>query len=122
MNMDGNEATAKPRFRTMSLAALVLGMWLACGASLSGSSAPKGEHWAYRPLAQPVVPSVQNAAWVRSPIDAFVLARLEAAGMKPSPEADRRTLIRRVYFNLTGLPPTPEDVKAFIDDPAADAY
>src|SRR5688500_17144101 len=79
-------------------------------------------HWSYQPLVAPGVPQVENATWVRNPIDAFILAELESANMQPSPEADRRTLIRRVSFNLTGLPPTPEDVKAFVDDPAPDAY
>ena len=105
----------------------VLRAWIDQGAAWPDSASvqladPKKEHWAYQPLVAPAVPAVQDAAWVRNPIDAFVLSKLQAAGMKPSPEADRRTLIRRVYFNLTGLPPTPEEVKAFVDDPAPDAY
>jgi hypothetical protein len=65
---------------------------------------------------------VKNAAWVRNPIDAFVLARLEAEGLSPAPEADRRALARRLSLDLTGLPPDPADVEAFVKDPAPDAY
>jgi hypothetical protein len=79
-------------------------------------------HWAFQKPVHPVPPAVRNAAWVRTPIDAFVLARLEAAGLAPAPPADRVTLLRRVTFDLTGLPPTPEDVAAFIADDRPDAY
>src|SRR4029077_17528281 len=78
--------------------------------------------WSLRPLARPAVPAVRNAAWVRNPIDAFVLARLEQQGLTPSPEADRRTRIRRLTFDLLGLPPTPDEIDAFVADPAPDAY
>jgi hypothetical protein len=80
------------------------------------------DHWAYRPLKRPAVPAVKMAGWVRNPIDAFVLSRLEAQGMTPSPPADRRTLIRRVTFDLIGLPPTPEEIDAFLADTSPDAY
>jgi hypothetical protein len=79
-------------------------------------------HWAYVPPKRPEIPAVSNQAWVRNPIDAFVLARLDHEGLKPSPEADRTTLIRRVTFDLTGLPPTPAEVNAFIADKSPDAY
>lgn len=82
----------------------------------------KPEHWSYRPLVQSAAPGVKDAGWGRNPVDAFILAKLESQGMKPSPEADRRTLIRRVYFDLTGLPPTPAEVRAFLDDASPDAY
>ncbi|MDX2035503.1 MAG: DUF1549 domain-containing protein [Isosphaeraceae bacterium] len=78
--------------------------------------------WSLRPLADPVPPRVVDSGWVRTPIDAFILAELERSGMKPSPEADRRTLIRRLTFDLIGLPPTPEEIAAFEADPRADAY
>ena len=78
--------------------------------------------WAYRTPARPEVPMVRNRAWLRNPIDAFILAKLEAAGLTPSPEADRLTLIRRLTFDLTGLPPTPEETEAFVQDPSPDAY
>jgi len=68
------------------------------------------------------LPKVKNAAWVRNDIDRFVLARLEHEGMAPSPEADRRTLIRRLSFDLVGLPPTPDEVDAFLADNGRDAY
>jgi hypothetical protein len=79
-------------------------------------------HWAFKPPVRSVVPTVQAAGWVRNPIDAFVLAKQEAAGLKPAPEADRLTLIRRVTLDLTGLPPTPEEVEAFQKDDRPDAY
>ncbi len=80
------------------------------------------EGWAYAPLAHPEPPAVQDPSWARTPVDRFVLARLEAAGLGPAPEADRRTLIRRVTYDLTGLPPTPGEVEAFVADDAPDAY
>jgi len=79
-------------------------------------------HWAYVPPKRPAIPQVSNPAWVRNPIDAFILARLDHEGLKPSPEADRATLIRRVTFDLTGLPPTPAEVDAFLADKSPDAY
>jgi hypothetical protein len=72
------------------------------------------EHWAYRPLAEPQVPHVAADAWPRNSIDAFVLTQLEAANLSPSEDADRRTLVRRVYVQLIGLPPTPEQVSEFL--------
>jgi hypothetical protein len=89
--------------------------WIDEGANYS-------EHWAYIVPQRPPVPQVQNKTWVRNPIDNFVLARLESEGLHPSPEADRATLLRRVSFDLTGLPPTPADVKAFVVDKSANAY
>ncbi|HEY1342204.1 MAG TPA: PSD1 and planctomycete cytochrome C domain-containing protein, partial [Bryobacteraceae bacterium] len=79
-------------------------------------------HWAFRPVKKPVLPAVKDAARVKTPIDAFVLARLEAKEMTFAPAADRRTLIRRVTLDLHGLPPTPEEVAAFEADRAPDAY
>jgi hypothetical protein len=79
-------------------------------------------HWAYIPPKRPAVPSVAGAASIRNPINAFVLAQLEAAEIRPSPEADRVTLVRRAYLDLTGLPPTPADVDAFLADERPDAY
>ena len=79
-------------------------------------------HWAYQPVRRPALPAVKNAAWVRNPIDAFVLARLEKAGLTPSPAADRRTLLRRVYYDLIGLPPTAEETEAFLADASPEAY
>ncbi|MGE3820613.1 MAG: PSD1 and planctomycete cytochrome C domain-containing protein, partial [Isosphaeraceae bacterium] len=78
--------------------------------------------WAFRPVVDPAPPTVRDRAWIESPIDRFILARLEDAGLRPSPAADRRTLIRRLTFDLTGLPPTPEAVAAFLADDRPDAY
>jgi hypothetical protein len=80
-------------------------------------------HWSLRPRTRPAVPELRNPKFaIRTPVDAFVLARLEKEGLSPSPEADRATLIRRVTFDLIGLPPTPDEVDAFLKDPAPDAY
>jgi hypothetical protein len=79
-------------------------------------------HWAFQPVRRPVVPAVKNRAWVRNDIDAFVLARLEKEGVAPSPEADRVTLLRRLSLDLLGLPPTPEEVDAFVRDTRPGAY
>jgi hypothetical protein len=84
--------------------------------------APYARHWAYtRPL-RPPLPAVKNRTWPRNAIDTFLLARLEKEGLTPSPEADRHALIRRVSLDLTGLPPTPEEVEQFVKDPSPDAY
>ncbi|HJZ92422.1 MAG TPA: DUF1553 domain-containing protein [Gemmataceae bacterium] len=79
------------------------------------------KHWAFVPPTRPALPAVMDFAWVRSPIDRFILARLEQAGLKPSPETDRTTLIRRMSLDLTGLPPTPAEIEAFIRDAGSDA-
>ncbi|HKB42359.1 MAG TPA: DUF1549 domain-containing protein [Gemmataceae bacterium] len=79
-------------------------------------------YWAHRPVRRPAVPAVKDRAWVRGPVDAFILARLEAKGLAPSPPADRVALIRRVTYDLTGLPPSPEEIDAFLKDDAPDAY
>src|ERR1043166_4326701 len=79
-------------------------------------------HWAFAAPKRPDVPAVHNTAWPRNPIDNFILARLEAENLKPSPEADKVTLLRRVTFDLTGLPPTPEELSAFLADKSPDAY
>ena len=80
------------------------------------------EHWAWQPLKDAAPPAVVDATWARDDIDRFVLAGLEAKGLKPVGDADRTTLIRRVTFDLTGLPPTPEEVDAFLADDSADAF
>jgi hypothetical protein len=79
-------------------------------------------HWAYRPIIRATIPAGRDRAWPRSPVDSFVLADLEAAGLTPSPPADRRTLIRRAHYDLTGLPPTAAEVDAFEKDRAPDAF
>ncbi|MCC6421199.1 MAG: DUF1553 domain-containing protein [Gemmataceae bacterium] len=82
----------------------------------------KRDHWAWKAPVRPTVPAVRNAAWVRNPIDAFVLARLEAAGLSPAPPATRAQLLRRVAFDLTGLPPSLAEIDAFVGDRSPDAY
>ena len=82
----------------------------------------QAEHWSFTPPERPVPPAVRDTAWVRNPIDNFVLARLEAEGLEPSPEADRYTLIRRLSLDLIGLPPTPAATDAFVNDQRHDAY
>jgi hypothetical protein len=79
-------------------------------------------HWAFQPIRSPEPPEVQGAQWIRTPVDAFVLAELESQGLSPAPQADKRTLIRRVTYDLTGLPPTPAEVEAFVKDDDPDAY
>ncbi len=79
-------------------------------------------HWAYIAPTRPELPTVKDRAWPRNPIDHFILARLEREGLKPQPEADRVTLLRRVTYDLTGLPPTPADVDSFVRDKSPDAY
>ena len=79
-------------------------------------------HWSYRPPERPEPPAVSDPEWVRNPIDRFVLARLDGAGLKPSPEADPAALIRRVSLDLTGFPPGPEDLDRFLEDPTGEAY
>ena len=79
-------------------------------------------HWSFTPLVAPDLPPLRDSGWVRNEIDRFVRARHERERLSPAPEADRPTLIRRVSFDLTGLPPTPEEVDAFVDDERPDAY
>lgn len=102
--------------------------WIATGAvwperqESSAVSAPSTKHWSFQPISKAEPPAVAQQAWVRNPIDRFVLARLEAEGVTPSPEADRRTLARRAAFDLTGLPLSPEEMAEFVNDRRPDAY
>ncbi len=89
--------------------------WIGQGAEYQG-------HWAFVPPVRPELPSVKNAGWCRNPIDRFILARLEAEGLSPSPQADKVTSIRRLSLDLIGLPPSVEDVDAFVADTRDDAY
>ncbi len=93
----------------------LLKRWIAEGAEYQ-------PHWSLIPPSKPEPPRVGNAWWVRNPIDAFVAARLEEAGLQPAPEADRRTLARRLSLDLTGLPPSPEMVEEFVNDTSPDYY
>ncbi|MBI3856246.1 MAG: DUF1549 domain-containing protein, partial [Planctomycetes bacterium] len=78
----------------------------------------RSEHWAWQPLRAAAPPAVKNAAWPKRPLDRFLLAKLEERGLEPAPPADPRTLVRRLAFDLTGLPPTPAQVEAFVADPS----
>jgi len=89
--------------------------WIAAGAVYE-------PHWAYIQLNRPEVPRTKDTAWARNPIDAFILRGLEAKGVRPSPEADRRNLLRRLSLDLVGLPPTPEEVRAYLSDTSPSAY
>src|SRR5439155_5941655 len=105
----------------------VLEAWVRMGAPFpkasgitSGGSAKA--HWAFQPIRDLPRPALRDAAWPRGDLDAFVLARLEARGLTPSAPADKRTLIRRAYFDLIGLPPTWDEVNAFERDDTPDAF
>lgn len=95
-----------------------LAKWIDAGAALPAPA----RHWAFVPPVRPAVPSVSRPEWVRNPIDAFLLARLDREGLKPSPETDRATLLRRASLDLTGLPPTPAELDAFLADSSPNAY
>jgi hypothetical protein len=92
----------------------LLKRWIAAGATYE-------PHWAYVTPKRPTVPAVKNAAWPKNGIDRFILARLEAEGLAPQPEADRATLARRLALDLTGLPLSPDEIDAFVADTAPDA-
>ncbi len=84
--------------------------------------AAAARHWAFQPVRRPAVPVLEEDDWSQSPIDRFVLQKLRAQGLSPAPRAARETLLRRVTFDLIGLPPTPEELAAFLADDSADAY
>lgn len=92
-----------------------LKQWIAEGAEFK-------EHWAFVAPKRPPLPTVKNKTWAKNSIDSFILAQIEEKGLKPSPEADRRTLIRRVTLDITGLPPSPQETQAFVDDKSPNAY
>ena len=82
----------------------------------------RAEYWSFQPLSHPLPPQTQDADWPRTPVDRFLLARLEEAGLKPAAETDRRTWIRRASLDVIGLPPTPEEVQAFVEDDSPAAF
>lgn len=104
--------------------AAVLARWIEMGApwGIATGAAPAAKFWSFVKPEDPAAPNVTRKDWVRSPLDAFILGPLEQKGLKPAPPADKRTLIRRATFDLTGLPPTPEDVKAFLADDSPGAF
>ncbi len=108
----------------------VLRAWIDQGAHYSGDASwtvthqgrPRSNHWSFRPVVRPPVPTVKNAGWVRNPIDAFVLEKLEARGWKPSSQAEPHSLLRRMYLDLIGLPPTLEEREALLKDPSPENF
>lgn len=105
----------------------LLRAWIDQGAAWSGGAdsahaSPVSDHWSFRPIARPALPEVKNVSWVRSPIDRFILARLEKENLQPSKEADRVTLLRRLSLDLLGLPPTVAEVDSFLADTRPDGY
>src|SRR2546428_4226598 len=101
------------------IAALAVGLFPGHGAEPTDQHS---EHWAFVPPVRPKVPAVMDKAWPRNPIDYFVRARLEKEGLKPSPEADKITLLRRLHLDLIGLLPTPREVDDFLADENPAAY
>ncbi|MFM9960627.1 MAG: PSD1 and planctomycete cytochrome C domain-containing protein [Planctomycetaceae bacterium] len=115
---DGSDEKMPPASTKLELTAEqrdILKRWIASGAEYR-------PHWAFVAPKRPALPKVRDASWPRNGIDRFVLARLESEGLKPSPQADRHTLARRVFLDLIGIPPTPAEVEAFVHDPSSDAY
>ena len=113
----------------------VLRQWIADGAAWPAVRVPaslgkpkpeyeklKKEHWAWQPLTKPTVPAVNDAAWAKDDVDRFLLAKLDAKGLKPVADADKVTLLRRVTFDLSGLPPTPAEIDAFVTDDSPKAF
>ena len=106
----------------------VIRQWIDSGAPGPDSTSPvslagpRPKHWSYVTPIRPAVPAVKDSAWTRNPIDGFILARLEKEGLHPSPEAPKATLLRRVYLDLVGIPPSPQELAAFLADNSPDAY
>jgi len=128
-NVSGENAdTVMPpkgeRLSTKQIA--MLRQWIDAGAvwpdELAATARNSKDHWAFKVPSRSAIPHVRNKSWVRNSIDNFILSRLEKERIRPSPEADKLTLIRRLSFDLLGLPPTPEEVQRFIEDARPDAY
>ena len=130
---DDEHLRMPPKGKLSAADIAILEKWVAAGlpmpSAAPGATSPSAsiaeqakDYWAYRPVQRPPVPNVQNKDWVRTPIDAFLLAKLEQRGLRPVPPADKVTLVRRAYYDLLGLPPTPEQVDAFVNDPSPDAW
>lgn len=128
---EGHEMPPSGKLPAKELA--VLEKWIAAGLPMPADSGettivpepakgPDKSYWAYQPVRRPSLPAVKSPEWVRSPVDTFVLAKLEAKGLKPVAPADKVTLCRRAYYDLTGLPPTPEQLDAFLADRSPDAW
>jgi Protein of unknown function (DUF1553)/Protein of unknown function (DUF1549)/Planctomycete cytochrome C len=128
------ELKMPPNGKLSEASLAIIRQWVAQGAPWSANTGkgngstgtdnrePAAAHWSFRPLTSPSVPTVKNRSWQETAVDAFILARLEAAGITPSAQADRRTLIRRATLDLWGLPPTAEQIEAFEHDSAPEAF
>jgi Protein of unknown function (DUF1549)/Protein of unknown function (DUF1553)/Planctomycete cytochrome C len=129
------ELLMPPRGKLSEKDVAILEEWIRRGVPFPESGAASGERqltgvsiaegrkwWAFQPVRKVTPPAVRDASWPRRRIDPFILAQLEKHGLTPSRDADRRVLIRRAKFDLLGLPPTPEEVETFVNDPGADAY
>ena len=126
---DQKTAQMPPDGRLDDASLEILAKWIHIGlpypvqdTNVQPESKTASDYWTYRSLKQQPVPSVQASDWVSNPIDAFILVKLEAHGLTPAAAASKLTLIRRAYYDLTGLPPSPEAVEAFLNDTALDAY
>ncbi|MCO6456937.1 MAG: DUF1553 domain-containing protein [Pirellulaceae bacterium] len=126
MPIDRKSAVKLPRGIRLVVVVLAWLFSLAAGQAAApvevSPAAGQTGHWAYEPIARPTPPPVSQADWPRNPLDRFILSELEAQGLGPSPEADKRRLIRRATLALTGLPPTPTEVEAFLADASPRAY
>jgi hypothetical protein len=131
----GDDLRMPPKSKLPAEEIAVLTRWVEQGAPwpVGRESSPSGMvkpfnlreragHWSLQPVKDPAIPAVKDADWPINPVDRFLLAKLEAKGLKPAAEADKRTLIRRLTFDLIGLPPKPEEVEAFVHDQSPDAY
>jgi hypothetical protein len=127
------ELQMPPRGKLPEAAIKDLEEWVSRGAPHAGATAAadkgpfdlpkrKREHWAWRPLRAAAPPAVEDGSWPRGAVDRFILARLEEKGLSPAADADRRTWLRRVSFDLVGLPPAPEEIDAFLADTSDDAF
>jgi cytochrome c553 len=118
----GSDEIMPPRGEPLSAAQIqLIRAWINQGAPWPEGSL-SGKHWAYVAPKRPALPAVRDSSWSRTPIDSFIRARLEKEGLAPSPEASKEALIRRVYLDLIGLPPSPAEVETFCADPSAGAY
>ena len=138
INYEGLEMPPSGKLPPEQLA--ILARWVKLGAPWSKTTKDFGHHgdqeepggpqvddaarafWSFQPVTRPSLPAVSDGDWVRNPIDAFILRKLEANGLSPNPPADKVALLRRAYYGLTGLPPSPSDVKSFLRDSSDDAF
>ena len=125
---DDAEVVMPPKGKLTDAEIAAIQAWVAGGAvwpdsaDATSASDPAGKHWAFNAPQHPTPPDIHDPSWVRNPIDAFILRKLEAEGVKPAPEADRLTLLRRLHLDLTGLPPTAAEVEAYEADQRPNAY